>query len=92
MIDESPAGAGRSSRPTCGYQAEQHTADVLVERSARTARRVTRSRAAVGAVYLLTVAGFIPILVALWAIVLERALVAVGTPDPLQVAQRAVAI
>jgi hypothetical protein len=41
---------------------------------------------------LLTVAGFIPILVALWAIVLEFALVAVGTPNHLGVAESAVAI
>lgn len=68
------------------------TRDVLVARTAKFARRFTERRLVVGGVYLLTVVGFIPILVALWAIVLEVALVIVGTPDPLQVAESAVAI
>lgn len=68
------------------------TRDVLVASATRLVRRVTESRIVSGGVYILTVVGFIPVLVALWAIVLETALVIVGTDDALRVAESAVAI
>lgn len=68
------------------------TRDVLVGPTTSFVRRFTRSRLVVGGVYVLTVAGFVPILVALWAIVLEAALVIVGTADALGTAESAVAI
>jgi hypothetical protein len=68
------------------------TRDVLVGPTTRFVRRFTDRRWLVGGVYLLTVVGLVPILVALWAIVLETALGIVGTPDPLGVAESAVAI
>lgn len=68
------------------------TRDVLVGQTTRFIRRFTERRWVVGGVYLFTVVGMIPILVALWAIVFEAALVVVGTPDPLHVAESAVVI
>jgi hypothetical protein len=68
------------------------TRDVLVAPAARLVRRFTDNRSVAGVAYLITVFAFIPILVALWAIVLEAALVAFGTPDPLSAAESAVAI
>jgi len=68
------------------------TRDVLVAHTARFVQRFTERRWVVGGAYVLTVVGLVPILVALWAIVLEAALSIVGTPDPLGVAESAVAI
>jgi hypothetical protein len=68
------------------------TRDVLVAPAARLVRRFTDNRSVAGVAYLITVFAFIPILVTLWAIVLEAALVMFGTPDPLSVAESAVAI
>ena len=66
--------------------------DVLVAGATRLGTRLTSSRFGGGAAYLVTVFLFIPVLVALWAIVLEAALVLVGTPNPLGRAESAVAI
>jgi hypothetical protein len=68
------------------------TRDVLVAPAGRLVRRFTDNRFVAGVAYLNTVFAFTPILVALWAIVLEAALVAFGTPDPLSAAESAVAI
>jgi len=68
------------------------TRDVLVGRTSRVVRRVTRNRFVIGTVYGVTVIVFIPILVALWAIVLEVALGIVTSLDRVGVAEGAVAI
>ena len=68
------------------------TRDVLLAPAARLVRHFTNSRFVAGVAYLITVFVFIPILVALWAIVFEVALVVFGTLDSLSVAESAVAI
>lgn len=68
------------------------TRDVLVGRTAKVVRRVTRNRVVIGTVYVVTVVVFIPVLVALWAIVLEVALGIVTSLDRVGVAEGAVAI
>jgi hypothetical protein len=57
------------------------TRDVLIARSTRLARGVSRRRWVVGAAYLLTVAVGIPILVVLWAVVLQTVLFFVGSVE-----------
>lgn len=57
------------------------TRDVLIARTMRLARRISRRRVLVGAAYLLTVAVGIPVLVLLWAVVLEIVLFFVGSVD-----------
>lgn len=66
--------------------------DVLVAGATRLAKRLTNSRIVGGATYFVTVFALVPVLVAVWAIVLEAALAVVGTPNPLSSAESAVAI
>jgi hypothetical protein len=65
---------------------------VLVGGTTRMARRITRSRLGTAIAYGLAVFVLIPVLVALWAIVLEVVLGVVVPSDGLRVAESAVAI
>jgi len=69
------------------------TRDVLVGRTMRIARRISRRRWWVGIFYLLAVGVGIPILVILWTVILEAGLLVVGSVDRLStVAQVSVAV
>lgn len=69
------------------------TRDVLIRRTMRIAHRVSSRRWVVGAVYVATVGIGIPILVLAWTVILEIALVFVGSVDRLgSVAVIAVAV
>jgi len=60
------------------------TRDVLVGRTLRIARRISRRRWWVGIFYLLAVGVGIPILVVLWTVVLQTGLFVVGSVDRLE--------
>lgn len=66
--------------------------DVLIGRVAKLAGRFTKRHSVIAMLHVLTVLVCIPVLVAVWAIVLEAALVVFGLPDRLRVAESAVAI
>lgn len=61
------------------------TRDVLVARAMRTARGFSERRWFVGGVYVATVGVGIPILVVLWTVVLEAALVFVGSDERIDI-------
>ncbi len=66
--------------------------DVLVARTDQFVSRLSRSRVVAGFAHLLVVVVCIPLLVALWAVVLEAALAVVGASDSVRVAESAVAV
>ncbi len=69
------------------------TRDVLIRRTTRLARRVSSRQWVLGATYLVTVGIGIPVLVLIWTVILELALVFVGSVDRLgNVAVVAVAV
>lgn len=75
-----------------GFYESMATRDVLLTQTAAFTRRITRNPAALAVTHGLTVLVAIPILVVVWALVLEAALAIVVSPDNTQTAETAIAI
>jgi hypothetical protein len=74
-----------------GFYESMATRDVLLTQTAAFTRRITRNPAALAVTHGLTVLVAIPILVVVWALVLEAALAIVVSPDNTQTAETAIA-